>query len=167
MGKCVEAWSAREAKRRGKLPWKGYNDQPAVEKSCVVNRPRLSTVTDCQPDKHTHTHANHTQTHTTRTSRLQARGRLPSRHPPGKWPFRRPASPTGAAWSCMKAIAWRVLLLHAAHHYAADWRSQLIIVPLMDAGPEPDAERTPDRCTAAELPPPARPLKCRRSSSGD
>jgi len=67
----------------------------------------------------------------------------------------------------MKAIAWRGLLLHAAHHYAADLRSQHIIVPLMDAGPEPDAERTPDRCTAAELPPPARPLKCRRSSSGD
>ena len=44
--------SAREEKRRSKLSWKGYNDQKAAEVSCLVNRPRLSTVTDCRP-KHT------------------------------------------------------------------------------------------------------------------
>ena len=163
------AWSAREAKRRSKLPWKGYNDQPAVEKSCVVNRPRLSTVTDCQPDRHTHTRANtHTRKHTPHAPAVSRRAAVcPAATHRASRRFGGPPAPLEQHGSCMKAIAWRGLLLHAAHHYAADVRSQHIIVPLMDAGPEPDAERTPDRCTAAELPPHARPLKCRRSSSGE
>ena len=116
----------------------------------------------------THTHTQTTRKHTPHAPAVSRRAAVcPAATHRASRRFGGPPAPLEQHGSCMKAIAWRGLLLHAAHHYAADLRSQHIIVPLMDAGPEPDAERTPDRCTAAELPPHARPLKCRRSSSGD